>query len=236
MSRRLASKGNIQLEFSGIGRLFIRESKVKMRFFRDFITQLDSSGEMECAFRPGTAQTELSIMSDSTPSRLGTQSLVLPRIVETSGSSNSLSLELSSPLPQSVGGSELDDATSTKSDDIDKESTFKRKGPPLVPETKNGEVVLDPPITESGKQSPVFPCNISSSESRRLVPKPAALFVRHDNNGAPGQLQTQPTDSGPSKTGSTPRPASASKVEKATAAASNQIKNTTTQSKFCLLD
>lgn len=235
MSRLLASKGNIQLEFSGIGRLFIRESKVKMRFFQEFITQLDSSGEMESAFRPGTAQTELSIMSDPTPTRLGTQSLVLPRIIETSGSGNSLSLELSSPLPQSVGDTE-DDVTSIKSDDTDKESTVKRKSPPLLTETKNGEVVLDPTITESGKQSAVNPRNISSSESRRLVPKPATLFVGHNSTGTQGQLQTQLTNSDPSKTSSSPRPASASKIEKATAAASNQTKNATTQSRFCLLD
>ena len=183
MSRLLASKGNIQLEFYGIGRLFIQENKVKMRFFREFITQLDSSGEMETAFRPGTAQTELSIMSD--PSRPGTQALILPRIIETSGSGNSLSLEMCTPGPQS---NMADDVASVKSDDVDtareKETAAKRKAPFLM-ETKNREVVFDSPTAESGKESPVDLRQSSSSESRRLVPKPAALFTSQGNGGAP---------------------------------------------------
>lgn len=185
MSRMLAAKGSVQLDFCNIGRLFIRENKVKMRFFREFITQLDSSGEMESAFRPGTAQTELSIMSDPSFSRPGTQALVLPRIVEPSGSGNSLSLDLSPLLV-----AEPVDVGLNKSDDINKEDTVRRKSP-LVIETKSSEVLLNPLAAspESGKQSPVVP-HKSSSESRCLVPKPAALFVGDDYTTAPGHMQT----------------------------------------------
>lgn len=216
MSRLLAAKGSIQLEFCNIGRLFIRESKVKMRFFREFITMLDSSGEMETAFRPGTTQTELSIMSD--PSRPETQALVLPRIVETSGVGTSLSLEVSS-----VADPE-DDALSIKNDDIDKESTTStRKTTPLLTttETKTGyEIPYDPSSSpaaaaksygrpELGKQSPVIPRN-GTSDSRRLVPKPAALFVGDDASTVPGQLQSHLANLGLSSN----RPASASKSER----------------------
>ena len=217
MSRLLAAKGTVQLEFCNIGRLFIRENKVKMRFFREFITMLDSSGEMETAFRPGTTQTELSIMSDPSSSRPDTQALVLPRIVETSGAGTSLSLEVSS-----VADSE-DDAMSIRSDDIDKESTASvRKTTPLLgTEAKTGcEIPFDPPSSaagkspgrpESGKQSPVISRN-GSSDSRRLVPKPAGLFVGKDLTTVPGQLQSH---LGNLALSSSARPASASKSERA---------------------
>ena len=216
MSRLLAAKGSIQLEFCSIGRLFIRENKVKMRFFREFITMLDSSGEMETAFRPGTTQTELSIMSEpSSLSRPETQTLVLPRIVETSGAGTSLSLEVSS-----VADSE-DDGMSIRSEDVDKGSTTsaKKTTPLLTMETKTGcEITFDPPSSpavkssgrpRSGKQSPVIPRN-GMSDSRRLVPKPAALFVGDDTTTVPGQLQSHLANLGLSSD----RPASASKSER----------------------
>ena len=218
MSRLLAAKGSIHLEFCNIGRLFIRENKVKMRFFREFITMLDSSGEMETAFRPGTTQTELSIMSDPSFSRPDTQALILPRIVETSRAGTSLSLEVSS-----VADSK-DDAVSIRSDDIiDKESTasVRKTTPLLATEAKTGcEIPFDPPSSaagkspgrpESGKQSPVISHN-GSSDSRRLVPKPAGLFVGEDMTTVPGQLQSR---LGNLALSSSTRPASASKSERA---------------------
>ena len=216
MSRLLAAKGTIQLEFCNIGRLFIRENKVKMRFFREFITMLDSSGEMETAFRPGTTQTELSIMSDSSFSRPETQQLILPRIVETSGAGTSLSLEVSS-----VADSE-DDVMSVRSDDIDKESTASvRKATPLLEtEAKTGgcEIPFDPPSSadgksrpESAKQSRVI-SHSGSSDSRRLVPKPAGLFVGEKSTTVSGQLQSHLASTGRS---SSARPVSARKSERA---------------------
>lgn len=230
MSRLLALKGNIQLEFSGIGRLFIREDKVKMRFFREFITQLDSSGEMESAFRPGTAQTELSIMSEPTSAHPGTQALVLPRIVESSGSGNSLSLELSSPAPGQSSAKMEDDVKSTRSDNIEKEGSSKRKGHVIL-ETKNNEAANNPAATEPDKQSPAIPHNSSSSsESRRLVPKPAALFVGDNATSMPGQLQSHLTNLGLSSS----VPASPSKTERAAAGETDQVKGkNTAPSNFC---
>ena len=179
---------------------------------------LDSSGEMETAFRPGTTQTELSIMSDPSFSRPDTQALVLPRIVETSGAGTSLSLEVSS-----VADSE-DDAMSIKSDDIDKESiaSVRKTTPLLATEAKTGcEIPFDRPSSaarkspgrpESGKQSPATSRN-GSSDSRRLVPKPAGLFVGEDSTAVSGQLQSRLANLGLS---STARPASASKSERGT--------------------
>ncbi len=225
MSRLLAARGTIQLDFCSVGRLFIRENKVKMRFFREFITTLDSSGEMETAFRPGTAQTEISIMSGPSFSRPETQMLVLPRIVETSGAGTSLSLEVSS-----VADPE-EDAMSMRGDDTDRESTVsvRKITPLLATETKTAaagcEISFDPPAAEkcptgepeSGrKQSPVVSCS-GSSDSRRLVPKPAGLFAGDNSMTIPGQLQSHLANRGrpSSSSSSSPRPASASKSERA---------------------
>ena len=46
VARALASKRNIELCFSGIGRLTIRDSRVKMKFYKDFINEMDSSGKL----------------------------------------------------------------------------------------------------------------------------------------------------------------------------------------------
>ena len=241
VSRLLAAKGSIQLEFCSIGRLFIRESKVKMRFFREFITALDSSGEMETAFRPGTTQTELSIMSDPFFSRPETQTLVLPRIVETSGAGRSLSLEVSSVVDPE------EDAMSVRSDDIDKASTassVKKITPLLMTETKTPDCETSfyspsstaaekcpPGEAESGKQSPVISRSGSSDSSRRLVPKPAGLFVGETSMTLPEQLQSHLANLGLSSSSpsSTPRPASASRSERAaTRTESQRTKNSKT--------
>ena len=188
---------------------------------------LDSSGEMETAFRPGTTQTELSIMSDPSFSRPETQTLVLPRIVETSGAGTSLSLEVSS-----VADPE-EDVMSVRSDDKESTASSVRKTTPLLAtETKISDckISFDPAAEkcppgglESGKQSPVISCSGSSDSSRRLVPKPAGLFV--GENSMSEQLQSHLANLGLSSS-STPRPASASKSERAaTGTEPQQTKN-----------
>ena len=46
VSRALAARRNVELSFSGIGRLQIRDSRVKMKFYKEFITQMDGSGDL----------------------------------------------------------------------------------------------------------------------------------------------------------------------------------------------
>ncbi len=74
LSRALAAKKNIQLDFGKVGRLLINQGKVKMRFFRSFILGLDRSGGMENAFGPDTISSVLSIMSNPT---------ITPRLINT---------------------------------------------------------------------------------------------------------------------------------------------------------
>lgn len=46
ISRAVGNKRNVELTFAGVGKLSIRESKVKMRFYKEFITQMDGSGKL----------------------------------------------------------------------------------------------------------------------------------------------------------------------------------------------
>lgn len=46
VNRTVNTRKNVELVFSGIGRLSIRDSKVKMRFYKEFINQMDGSGKM----------------------------------------------------------------------------------------------------------------------------------------------------------------------------------------------
>ncbi|RUS77013.1 hypothetical protein EGW08_015238 [Elysia chlorotica] len=80
VSRALAAHRNIELCFSGIGRLTIRESRVKMKFYKEFINEMDSSGKLVDSMqnRVGTVD---SVMSDRMSSRAhSSNTLVLPKI------------------------------------------------------------------------------------------------------------------------------------------------------------
>ena len=46
VQRAIGAKRHVELTFSGIGKLSIRDSKVKMKFFKEFITQMDGSGKL----------------------------------------------------------------------------------------------------------------------------------------------------------------------------------------------
>ncbi|XP_053312075.1 coiled-coil domain-containing protein 81 [Spea bombifrons] len=62
-SRSVATKQNVEFNFKGIGVLHIRDLKVKMKFFKDFINSLDGTGSLmkSLSNRPGTCD---SVMSD----------------------------------------------------------------------------------------------------------------------------------------------------------------------------
>lgn len=46
VQRAVGAKKNVELTFSGIGKLSIRDSRVKMKFFKEFINQMDGSGKL----------------------------------------------------------------------------------------------------------------------------------------------------------------------------------------------
>lgn len=42
----MQAKRNVEFHFAGIGRLSIRESKVKMKFYKEFLRSMDGSGHL----------------------------------------------------------------------------------------------------------------------------------------------------------------------------------------------
>lgn len=175
LGRSLAAKKNIQFDFGNIGRLIFQEGRAKMRFFREFITSLDTSGEMESAFHPdGTrGQSELSIMSNpSTPRPSTTTSvLTLPRIVEPSGN-NMLTLECTTTPPQSAA---------TNSDSTARNGTYTRRSytPSKIPRIAEDaeEVDRDAAQISPGDIKQSFGLQDERSMSHSLVPKPVGFFA-----------------------------------------------------------
>lgn len=82
LSRCLFIKKSVHLDFCEVGRVIVKDSKIHMKFFRNFIKQLDIDGELENVFRPQTAQSDLSIMTTPSLSRSCSSSdHILPRLI-----------------------------------------------------------------------------------------------------------------------------------------------------------
>ncbi|KAM8812658.1 coiled-coil domain-containing protein 81 [Rhynchonycteris naso] len=62
LSRSISIKQNVEFTFKGVGVLVIRDGRVKMRFFKDFLCTVDGSGTLAKALanRPGTEDSVLS--------------------------------------------------------------------------------------------------------------------------------------------------------------------------------
>ncbi|KAM9659368.1 coiled-coil domain-containing protein 81 isoform 1-T1 [Trichechus inunguis] len=66
LSRSISTKQNVEFTFKGIGVLVIRNSKVKMKFYKDFLCAMDGKGTLVKALtnRPGTVDSVLSSRDD----------------------------------------------------------------------------------------------------------------------------------------------------------------------------
>ena len=51
LSRSVQSKRSVEFVFNGIGRLAIRDGKVKMKFYKDFLNMMDGSGTLAEALK-----------------------------------------------------------------------------------------------------------------------------------------------------------------------------------------
>ncbi|GAB1292317.1 Coiled-coil domain-containing protein 81 [Apodemus speciosus] len=80
LSRSISVKQNVEFTFKGIGVLSIRDSKVKMRFYKDFLCSMDGSGNLTKALanRPGTMDSVLS--SRESYGKRPNSALAFPRI------------------------------------------------------------------------------------------------------------------------------------------------------------
>uniref|UniRef100_A0A6J0UYV7 Coiled-coil domain-containing protein 81 n=1 Tax=Pogona vitticeps TaxID=103695 RepID=A0A6J0UYV7_9SAUR len=81
-SRSIATKQAVEFTFKGIGVLVIRDNKVKMKFYKDFLQAMDGSGNLLKALsnRPGTGDSVLSARESATPPSRSGNVVVFPRI------------------------------------------------------------------------------------------------------------------------------------------------------------
>ncbi|KAK9402538.1 coiled-coil domain-containing protein 81 [Crotalus adamanteus] len=81
-SRSIATKQMVEFTFKGIGVLIIRDNKVKMKFYKDFLHTMDGSGTLLKALtnRPGTVDSVLSTRDTSTPPFCPSNTAVFPRL------------------------------------------------------------------------------------------------------------------------------------------------------------
>ncbi|XP_015283208.1 PREDICTED: coiled-coil domain-containing protein 81 [Gekko japonicus] len=79
-SQSIAHKQNVEFTFKGIGVLIIRDNKVKMKFYKDFLQAMDGSGNLlkALANRPGTGDSVLS--SKETTATLSRNVVLFPRM------------------------------------------------------------------------------------------------------------------------------------------------------------
>uniref|UniRef100_UPI00398EF607 coiled-coil domain-containing protein 81-like n=1 Tax=Pristiophorus japonicus TaxID=55135 RepID=UPI00398EF607 len=82
MSRYIACNRNVHFTFKDIGVLTIRNNKVKMKFYREFLNAMDGSGSLVKALsnRPGTADSIQSIKELCVIRPATTNSVLFPRI------------------------------------------------------------------------------------------------------------------------------------------------------------
>ncbi|XP_071497427.1 coiled-coil domain-containing protein 81-like [Diadema antillarum] len=109
LSRAVQAKRNVEFTFVGIGRLTIRDGKVKMKFYKDFLNMMDGSGHLIDALRnrPDTADSVMSRASVFRPMTGGT--LVLPRITQGAGKDGFGFENEEKPMPAIQEGEEPSD-------------------------------------------------------------------------------------------------------------------------------
>ena len=50
LGKVLAAGKNVEIDFTGVGRLLLKDKKARMKFFKDFIHSMDTSGNLKSAF------------------------------------------------------------------------------------------------------------------------------------------------------------------------------------------
>lgn len=118
LSRCVASGRPVEFTFSGIGRLLIRDSVVKMKFLKSFIRQWDGSGKLVDSLqgRPSTAD---SVMSGRLTARnRPTSVLALPRECCANGVGKSGEIDKSALPPICEDSEENLEATQTVDEEV----------------------------------------------------------------------------------------------------------------------
>ncbi|XP_071990159.1 coiled-coil domain-containing protein 81 [Engystomops pustulosus] len=81
-SRSVSTKQNVEFTFKGIGSLLIRDLKVKMKFYKEFVNSMDGTGTLvkSLSNRPGTADSVMSSGEDGLLRPRSCSALLFPRI------------------------------------------------------------------------------------------------------------------------------------------------------------
>uniref|UniRef100_A0A8C5LYH1 Coiled-coil domain containing 81 n=1 Tax=Leptobrachium leishanense TaxID=445787 RepID=A0A8C5LYH1_9ANUR len=81
-SRSISVKQNVEFNFKSIGALHIRDGKVKMKFFKEFINSLDETGSLvkSLSNRPGTCDSVMSGQESALLCPRSNSALLFPRI------------------------------------------------------------------------------------------------------------------------------------------------------------
>lgn len=89
MNRSVQSRKNVEFTFTTIGKMQIRDSKVKMKFFKDFIANFEESGKIieDMQNRPGTCD---SVISRNELPRTSRNTCLLPRLNSRVGANSAL--------------------------------------------------------------------------------------------------------------------------------------------------
>ncbi|XP_056417364.1 coiled-coil domain-containing protein 81 isoform X2 [Hyla sarda] len=93
-SRSISTKQNVEFTFKGIGTLHIRDLKVKMKFYKEFVNSMDGTGTVVKSLcnRPGTADSVMSSGEDHLLRPRSRSALLFPR-VDMKGADKSTGME-----------------------------------------------------------------------------------------------------------------------------------------------
>lgn len=164
LSRSVQAKRNVEFHFSGIGRLSIRDSKVKMKFYKEFLRSMDGSGSLVHALsnRPGTADSVLSEPVSPRPHTSNT--LVLPRI--TPGDSGSPGKSTGKEGMPTI--TEQDEEDNGQGEGVREEVTTPDKERPQEQVEEGSILVVDPQLGE--QEQPTEEEAVPKSVSRLSPP------------------------------------------------------------------
>ncbi|XP_069828101.1 coiled-coil domain-containing protein 81 [Dendropsophus ebraccatus] len=106
-SRSIATKQNVEFTFKGIGTLLIRDLKVKMKFYKEFVNSMDGTGAVVKSLcnRPGTADSVMSSGEDHILRPRSCSALLFPRI-DTKGMDKATGMEMIAEEHEETGNVE----------------------------------------------------------------------------------------------------------------------------------
>ncbi|XP_026640225.1 coiled-coil domain-containing protein 81 [Microtus ochrogaster] len=189
LSRSISVKQNVEFTFKGIGVLLIRDSKVKMRFYKDFLCSMDGSGTLSKALanRPGTMDSVLS--SREGVGKRPNSALAFPRIehkeTENKPTMEVIAEEGGEDRPRKI---KLKDPTDKEEGAREISSPKKRRDRQSISPAKVTSVSLLDKLERSGsggktvtpENVPSPSCQINDNEKPRTSPAP----VCQDHNKA----------------------------------------------------